>query len=155
MVDNGDSLKESVQETGDRQVSELVLHRHPSGTDAEISPVTKKLAEFIAALLVLLYNLPRGFLAIVPTTARTVVQYMQTPPIDIEGRDKMKHDGEQIKVSLKEICHEESNLWEKVNVHFQDTHSLILLNLNNDRAVFAFYSNFLQCVLCLDHTEDA
>ena len=117
--------------------------------------MTKKLAEFIAALLVLLYNLPRGFLAIVPTTARTVIQYMQTPPIDIEGRDKMKHDGEQIKVSLKEICHEESNLWEKVNVHFQDTHSLILLNLNNDRAVFAFYSNFLQCVLCLDHTEDA
>ena len=155
MADNGDSLKGSVQETGDRQVSELVLHRHPSGTDAEISPVTKKLAEFIAALLVLLYNLPKGFLAIVPTTARTVVQYMQTPPIDIEGRDKMKHDGEQIKVSLKEICHEESKLWEKVNVHFQDTHSLILLNLNNDRAVFAFYPNFLQCVLCLDHTEDA
>ena len=128
MADNGDSLKGSVQETGDRQVSELVLHCHPSGTDAEISPVTKKLAEFIAALLVLLYNLPRGLLAIVPTTARTVVQYMQTPPIDIEGRDKMKHDGEQIKVSLKEICHEESKLWEKVNVHFQDTHSLILLN---------------------------
>ena len=117
--------------------------------------MTKRLAEFIAALLVLLYNLPRGFLAIVPTTACTVVQYMQTPPIDIEGRDKMKHDGEQIKVSLKEICHEESKLWEKVNVHFHDTHSLILLNLNNDRAVFAFYSNFLQCVLCLDHTEDA
>ena len=37
--------------------------------------------------------------------------------------------------------------------HFQDTHSLILLNLNNDRAVL--YPNLLQCVLCLDHTEDA
>ena len=67
---------------------------------------------------------------------------MQTPPVDIEGRDKMKRDGEQIKVNLKEICHEESKLREKVNFHFQDAHSLILLNLSNDRAVVAFYPYF-------------
>ena len=142
MADNGDYLKGSVQETGDRQVSELALHRQPSGTDAEIPPVTKKLAEFITALLVLLYNLLRRFRALGRTTARTVLQYMQTPPVDIEGRDKMKRDGEQIKVNLKEICHEESKLREKVNFHFQDAHSLILLNLSNDRAVVAFYPYF-------------
>ena len=146
MVDNGDSVKGSVQdslddkktlptpfqETGNRQVSELAPHRHPSGTDAEISPVTKKLAEFIAALLVLLYNLPRGFLAIVPTTARTVVQYMQIPPVDIERRDKMKRDVEEIQLNMKQICNDESKLEDKVNLHFQDTHSVILLNLDND-----------------------
>ena len=142
MADNGDYLKGSVQETGDRQVSELAHHRQPSGTDAEIPPVTKKLAEFITALLVLLYNLLRRFRALVRTTARTVLQYMQTPPVDIEGRDKMKRDGEQIKVNLKEICHDESKLREKVNFHFQDAHSLILLNLSNDRAVVAFYPYF-------------
>ena len=52
---------------------------------------------------------------------------MQTPPVDIEGRDKMKRDGEQIKVNLKEICHEESKLREKVNFTFKMLTALFYL----------------------------
>ena len=146
MVDNGDFVKGSVQdsldhkktlptpfqETGDRQVSELALHRQPRGIKAENPSATKKLAEVIAALLVLLFDLPGGSFAIVLTTARTVVQYMQIPPVDIEGRDKMKCDVEEIQIIMKEICNDESKLKDKVNFHFQDTHSVILLNLDND-----------------------
>ena len=146
MVDNGDSVKGSVQdslddkktlptpfqETGNRQVSELAPHRQPRGIEAENLSATKKLAEVIAALLVLMFNLPGGSFAIVLSTARTVVQYMQIPPVDIERRDKMKRDVEEIQLNMKQICNDETKLEDKVNLHFQDTHSVILLNLDND-----------------------
>ena len=146
MVDNGNSVKGSVQdslddkktlptpfqETGNRQVSELAPHRQPRGIEAENPSATKKLAEVIEALLVLMFNLPGGSFAIVLSTARTVVQYMQIPPVDIEGRDKMKRDVEEIQLNMKQICYDESKLEDKVNLHFQDTHSVILLNLDND-----------------------
>ena len=57
---------------------------------------------------------------------------MQIPPVDIEGRDKMKRDVEEIQLNMKQICNDESKLKDKVNLHFQDTHSVILLNLDND-----------------------
>ena len=146
MVDNGDSVKGSVQdsldhkktlptpfqETGDRQVSELAPIRQQRGIEAENPSATKKLAEVIAALLVLLFSLPGGSFAIVLTIAHTVVQYMQIPPVDIEGRDKMKRDVEEIQLNMKKICNDERKLKNKVNFHFQDTHSVILLNLDND-----------------------
>ena len=57
---------------------------------------------------------------------------MQIPPVDIEGRDKMKRDVEEIQLNMKQICNDETKLEDKVNLHFQDTHSVILLNLDND-----------------------
>lgn len=80
-----------------------------------------------------MFNLPGGSFAIVLSTARTVVQYMQIPPVDIERRDKMKRDVEEIQLNMKQICNDETKLEDKVNLHFQDTHSVILLNLDNDQ----------------------
>ncbi|XP_022794087.1 uncharacterized protein LOC111332885 [Stylophora pistillata] len=102
------------QETGGPQSSELALPRPPQEMESENPSAAKRLAEVIAALLVALFNLPGGSFTIFCTIARSAVQYFfQIPPINVEERDKVKLDGEEIKLRLKEISHEGNKLEEK------------------------------------------
>lgn len=127
--DHEEPSRTPLQETGGRQVLEETQQQ---ANEAEIPSATKKLAERIAALLMFLYILFKRPRAFVCTTARTVVQRLQIPSVNVKERAQMKHVGNEIKDQLKEICQEESKLKEKVEeVNFlsQDTHGIILTSL--------------------------
>ena len=125
-LDHERPLPTPSQETGGRQVSGRALHRQSQGIKAEIPSKTEMVAEIIAALLVLLFNLPVRSFAIGRTRARTAVQYLQTLPVDVKGRDKMKHDSKEIKCHLKKFAMGKQ-IEGKGKFHFQDTLSVISL----------------------------